>query len=115
MSEPTWKRTPYGYLRSDGAAFLERGGQMSDTGTNAWLVWLRVPAEAVEIDYLSDGSEVLIPRSTGMDTVSRLSGHLMLNDEVPAWADPEALYIHRFDTGWLSEAKAIVAAETKES
>jgi hypothetical protein len=89
-----WKRNEFGWLRSDGEVFLERGAPMSDTGHPAWLVWVR--ALDTEIDI--EGSFAY----TGNGDPARCLGELT-GTESDVW------FIHRGDEGWLGDAK--LAAE----
>lgn len=101
----TWKRHESGYLRSDGAWYLERGARMSTGGTNAWMIFRRVAEDVIGRD-------------------GRFVYDLRNGD--PLWAQPEGatkpadytgdLYAHEHDAGTLAEAKDTVEiVEAKET
>lgn len=91
MTPRTWRRTPFGYLSTDGRYFLERGGMMTH-GCNAWLVWERVEETFGPEDV----------RPSAYRKLSEISGLVVDQEADAVFLDCEV------EGGWLSEAKDIV-------
>lgn len=90
-----WKRHEFGYLRSDGEWFLERGARMSH-GSHAWLIWHRVTGDRIgnEDGVVFDTKTSLVLRTTTELTGTQFS--------------EEQYFSHEYDAGWLFEAKHVV-------
>lgn len=101
----TWKRNPYGYVRSDGAWYLERGARMSDGGTNAWLIHRRVDETRIGRD-----SSSAYDTTTGNVLWGVTADGMLTSVDSDHTGD---LYAHDFDAGSLAEAKETV--ETVET
>lgn len=103
---PAWRRRTTGYLRADGAWFLERGARMSTGGTNAWLILRRVPEDRVG-------------RDGGPAYDTKTGGILWRVDEDGTTETVDAdyqgdLYVHDLDAGSLAEAKHTVTVVESE-
>lgn len=108
MPAAEWQRREGGYLRKDGAWFLERGARMSTGGTNAWLIMRRVGE-----DRIGDGTYSYYDEKTGGPLWHLTDdGYVDTTSLMPEGERPD-LYAHDLDAGSLAEAKYTV--ETVEA